>query len=105
MLHGSLQHSTVRASFRSFTSAVILAFGATLIPTVSSPWYLATVDEAVKKAHIDNINKSYNGAKNLYVCPLCGGNLIHRTARKGPNAGKQFWGCSNYPQCRYIKNI
>jgi RecQ family ATP-dependent DNA helicase len=28
-----------------------------------------------------------------------------RTARRGPNAGHQFWGCSGYPACRVILDI
>ena len=43
-------------------------------------------------------------AENL-VCPRCGGQLILRTAKKGDNAGNQFYGCSNFPKCRYIQNI
>lgn len=38
------------------------------------------------------------------VCPRCGSNLVKRTARKGPNAGSEFLGCSNYPKCRFTKN-
>lgn len=38
-------------------------------------------------------------------CPKCGGALILRTAGKGANAGKRFWGCSNYPKCRYIMAV
>ena len=34
------------------------------------------------------------------VCPRCGKPMALRTARKGPNAGSQFWGCSGYPECR-----
>lgn len=33
-------------------------------------------------------------------CPKCSGNMVKRIARKGPTAGKAFWGCSNYPNCR-----
>jgi hypothetical protein len=29
---------------------------------------------------------------------------IIRTAKKGPNAGTQFYGCSNYPKCKYTRN-
>jgi restriction system protein len=39
------------------------------------------------------------------TCPKCSGNLILRTARRGPNAGNQFYGCSNYPKCRYTKSV
>ena len=34
-------------------------------------------------------------------CPVCGGALVLRTAKKGCNAGDQFWGCKNYPSCHY----
>lgn len=33
-------------------------------------------------------------------CPDCGGAMVLRTARKGRNAGNQFWGCRSYPQCK-----
>lgn len=38
-------------------------------------------------------------------CPLCGGLLALRTAKKGKNAGQQFYGCSNYPKCKFIKKV
>lgn len=33
-------------------------------------------------------------------CPRCGKPMALRTARKGPRAGSQFWGCSGYPNCK-----
>lgn len=33
-------------------------------------------------------------------CPRCGSDMVERTARKGPQAGTTFWGCSRYPSCR-----
>ena len=39
------------------------------------------------------------------LCPKCKGKLVLRTATKGDNAGKQFYGCSNYPKCKYIQNL
>ncbi|AFJ02696.1 Zn-finger domain-containing protein (topoisomerase type I-like) [Methylophaga frappieri] len=35
-------------------------------------------------------------------CPKCGGTMVPRTARKGQNAGNQFWGCATYPACRGV---
>lgn len=37
-------------------------------------------------------------------CPDCGGHLVLRTAHKGSHAGNDFYGCSNYPKCKFIKN-
>ena len=39
------------------------------------------------------------------ICPVCGGELVLRTARRGANTGKQFYGCSSFTRCRYILNI
>lgn len=33
-------------------------------------------------------------------CPRCGKPMALRTARKGARVGKQFWGCSGYPECK-----
>jgi restriction system protein len=38
-------------------------------------------------------------------CPVCGKSTRRRTAAKGPRAGKEFWGCSAYPDCRGIIDI
>lgn len=33
------------------------------------------------------------------ACPLCGKAMVLRTSKTGKNQGKQFWGCSGYPNC------
>ena len=33
-------------------------------------------------------------------CPRCGVGMVRRTARRGPNQGKKFWGCPKFPKCR-----
>ena len=43
--------------------------------------------------------------KGDMICPRCGSKLVLRTAKKGDNAGNQFYGCSTFPKCRYIKNL
>jgi four helix bundle suffix protein len=39
------------------------------------------------------------------ACPVCGKPMVLRTARKGPRAGSQFWGCSGYPTCTATKPV
>ncbi len=34
------------------------------------------------------------------ACPRCGKPMALRTARKGEQAGSQFWGCSGFPECK-----
>jgi restriction system protein len=38
-------------------------------------------------------------------CPRCGLKMVMRPARRGPNAGSNFWGCSDYPRCRGTRAI
>jgi len=33
-------------------------------------------------------------------CPLCSSSMVRRGAKRGANAGKSFWGCSQYPRCK-----
>lgn len=33
-------------------------------------------------------------------CPQCAKPMALRTAKTGPNTGRQFWGCTGYPTCR-----
>lgn len=44
-------------------------------------------------------------AEKSMICPRCGAQLVLRMAKKGDNAGNQFYGCSAFPKCRYIQNI
>lgn len=34
-------------------------------------------------------------------CPKCEAEMVLRTATKGQGAGKNFWGCSTFPKCRF----
>jgi restriction system protein len=44
-------------------------------------------------------------AAGATACPACGSGMVKRTAKKGANAGGQFWGCSQYPSCRGVRPI
>lgn len=54
---------------------------------------------------LDTSSKVNIEATEKCICPKCGAELILRTAKKGDNKGKQFYGCSAFPKCRYIKNM
>ncbi len=32
-------------------------------------------------------------------CPKCGGEMVRRTAKRGPSAGSVFWSCARFPNC------
>ena len=86
---------------------------------------MTDVDKTVKAAHVETIKNTYSaGKKNApgaakaieaadqepaslpgKSCPRCGKSLVVRTARSGANAGRQFWGCSGFPACRYTEPL
>lgn len=39
------------------------------------------------------------------VCPRCNSAMVQRTAKRGANAGKVFYGCVQYPRCHGVVNI
>lgn len=49
--------------------------------------------------HVHNIRKQQWNLE-CGICPRCGGTLVLRKGKYG-----EFWGCSNYPKCKFIKKI
>lgn len=41
-----------------------------------------------------------DNTKTVPTCPKCGKEMVLRTAKKGKYAGKKFWGCEGFPDCR-----
>ncbi len=63
---------------------------------------------AVEESTMEKVMEQDSNAvssENELICPRCGSKLVLRTAKKGDNAGNQFYGCSAFPKCRYIKNM
>lgn len=64
-------------------------------------------DEEQKEQHIESIMQKQVpvvGEDGMWYCPRCGGQLVRRIAQRGNFAGREFWGCSNYPRCHFIYN-
>ncbi len=66
---------------------------------------LATMIDTVQKEQKTapasaTVTTNSNIELNDQPCPVCSSKMILRTARKGKNTGKQFWGCSGFPKCR-----
>jgi predicted RNA-binding Zn-ribbon protein involved in translation (DUF1610 family) len=54
-----------------------------------------------RSEHLVSLEARY---ESVTMCPKCGGALIKRLAKRGAMAGNAFYGCANYPKCRYTKN-
>ena len=66
----------------------------------------------VEEAELVELMRNVDGSTNRQLdailsdkrkyCPRCERPLVVRTAMKGGKRGEQFWGCSDFPRCRYI---
>ena len=73
--------------------------------TANEETQLKNTDEQIQKSDAIITKPQENDGIQIQKCPKCNGNLILRTATKGANSGKQFYGCSNFPKCKYIQKL
>ena len=52
--------------------------------------------------HVQDLHARFESTTQ---CPRCGGRLVQRQSRKRGYEGNVFLGCSNFPSCRYIRNL
>ncbi len=60
-------------------------------------------DRNIRKQHVENIKNNLEEKEKKekeMICPKCGEKLVERTGKYG-----KFVGCSNYPKCKYTRNI
>lgn len=58
--------------------------------------------EGSRDMHISNVQFAQQTRESALAngkCPKCGGNLLKRKGKYG-----SFWGCSNYPKCKFTHN-
>jgi restriction system protein len=57
---------------------------------------------ATHREHVASLKARH---ESTTTCPRCGNALALRTTKSGANAGKQFYGCSTFPACRYMRGL
>lgn len=65
----------------------------------SSGAHRALNDCIINQKCYEQLARIQNGI-SIEICPSCGGELKKRSGRYG-----EFYGCSNYPKCRYTRNV
>lgn len=38
-------------------------------------------------------------------CPICGKPMLMKMQKQGKQSGREFWGCSDYPRCKGVRQI
>ncbi len=57
------------------------------------------------KEHISHVKNIIKEKESQNSCPKCGGSLLLRIVKNGANQGNEFYGCSNYPKCKYTVQV
>jgi restriction system protein len=68
---------------------------------------LELVDGAALAALVEGVQTDKppaTAAPATPLCPKCGGEMVKRVAKRGGNAGGEFWGCRRYPACKGVRN-
>jgi len=50
-----------------------------------------------------DLKSKIQNLKSPPLCPECGKPMARRTAKSGKNAGREFWGCTGYPECKGVR--
>ncbi len=76
------------------------------IRLVDGPHLVKLIKQVQGHGHESNIPSPVaTGADIPPFCSVCGKIMVLRTARRGPNAGNKFWGCSDYPGCKGVRQL
>ena len=54
-----------------------------------------------RRNHVAGLKSRF---ESTTTCPKCSSPLVLRTSKAGARAGSQFYGCSKYPSCRYVRD-
>ena len=87
----------------SFTSDAVAFAKGKPIELVDSNALRRLVRDVQTTSHI---KVSSDDADHLSpTCPRCNTPMVLREVRRGPHAGRKFWGCVNYPKCRGTRQL
>ena len=65
----------------------------------------AGAGQPVSRTEAGNATTPNAASAQATACPLCAKPMARRTAKRGANAGGEFWGCTGYPACRGTRPI
>ncbi|MCW8796954.1 MAG: four helix bundle suffix domain-containing protein [Chlorobium sp.] len=66
---------------------------------------LAAARLVERQRHTCDLPNPTDPTAHIPPCPQCGKPMVLRTAQAGKNVGRQFWGCTAYPDCRGVVNV
>jgi restriction system protein len=71
------------------------------IQLISGSKFVGLIKDLPVDTQNNLLEKIVSGDYTTPSCPSCDIKLVARTSKKGKKIGSSFWGCSNFPSCRY----
>lgn len=65
------------------------------VTLVDGPKLLGSIRQARASGSVDR-----DSPETVPACPRCSKLMVKRVAKRGANAGGEFWGCRRYPACK-----
>lgn len=62
-------------------------------------------DDRNDREHVKYVQNVIKEKESTNLCPKCGSKLVLRVVKQSVNEGNEFYGCSNYPKCRYTATV
>lgn len=88
-------------SSKEISDAIISVFSSSLLKTQSNFEEIDQIKIRIEpELNVDKIDEIAD-----LKCPQCNAELVVRQASRGSHVGVKFFGCSNFPKCRYRKDI
>jgi hypothetical protein len=100
-LNDKSHNNTDRQDRDEFLRSACSGAGLPLIEIPAKNGYVLQEVTELLKPYIENIATTQTDIS----CDKCGSPMILRVSKKGSNAGKQFYGCTNYPSCKNIRTL
>lgn len=84
------------STWQTWVWIIVFVFFLFLIRIAAEVW----IPNLIKRKRAEKKYNSGNLNANINICPQCGGKLLEKSGQFG-----KFFGCSNYPKCRFTKKI
>lgn len=96
LINGKALANGVRAQAANAKSSGKVTASKGAAPVAVEPVFAEVPTEVMRTSH-----------EAAPACPVCGTSMVVRVARQGANAGKRFWGCSDFAQskCRGTREL
>ena len=84
----------------SFTSDAIEFASGRNVRLIAGPELMGMIREARASTPTVVSSTKPHTSSPAPACPRCGRSMVRREAKRGENAGRSFYGCSQFPACR-----